>query len=65
MKKKTQRGGARKGAGRKAKEETKVIRVPVSKMEAIEKLLRRKNKKDQYRVKIKKLVITHPERKKK
>lgn len=42
--KKKPRGGARKGAGRKPKEATKVIRVPVSKMEAIEKLLRRKNK---------------------
>lgn len=38
MKKKTH-GGKRKGAGRKKKEETKVIRVPKSKLESVQKLI--------------------------
>jgi hypothetical protein len=39
MKKQPTHGGARKGAGRKSKEPTKVIRVPVSMLKEIEKLL--------------------------
>jgi hypothetical protein len=43
MKSKPQRGGARKGAGRKLgvtfKEETKVMRIPVSKVAAVKKLI--------------------------
>lgn len=39
MKKKPQRGGARKGAGRKAKEPTVVVRIPESKLEAVKKLI--------------------------
>lgn len=38
-KKKPQRGGARKGAGRKPKEPTVVIRIPESKLEAVKKLI--------------------------
>lgn len=38
MKKET-RGGKRENSGRKKKEPTKVIRVPVSKLEAIKNLL--------------------------
>ena len=45
MKKKKPHGGARPGAGRKEgvryKEETKVIRVPVSKIEEIKALLKK------------------------
>jgi predicted DNA binding CopG/RHH family protein len=37
--KKKPHGGARKGAGRKPKEPTVVIRVPKSKLEAIKKTL--------------------------
>jgi hypothetical protein len=33
-------GGARKGAGRKPKEPTTVIRVPVSKLPAVQKLIK-------------------------
>jgi hypothetical protein len=33
-------GGARKGAGRKPKEPTVVMRIPVSKIEAVKKLLK-------------------------
>ncbi len=33
-------GGKRKGAGRKKKEPTKVIRVPVSKLEEVKKLIK-------------------------
>lgn len=40
MKKKIEkRGGARKGAGRPNEEPTKVIRVPVSKLEEIKKVI--------------------------
>jgi len=39
MKKLNKHGGARKGAGRKPKEPTKTIRVPVSKLPAILKAL--------------------------
>lgn len=38
-------GGARKGAGRKPKEPTKVIRVPVSLVPKVEKLIKQHNKK--------------------
>lgn len=38
-KKKENRGGARKGAGRPKKEDTKVIRVPVSKVKEIKHLI--------------------------
>jgi hypothetical protein len=39
----TKRGGKRKGAGRpKIKEDTKVMRIPASKVEAVNKLLGRK-----------------------
>lgn len=51
--KKNPHGGARKGAGRKPKEPTVVKRIPLSKVEAVQKILDRK------------LVITHPDRKKK
>lgn len=34
-------GGKRKGSGRKPKEPTKVIRVPVSKLEEVNKILRK------------------------
>ncbi len=37
--KKENRGGKRKGAGRKAKEPTKTIRVPESKIEQVKKLI--------------------------
>lgn len=37
---KTNHGGKRKGAGRKKKEPTKVIRVPVSKLPAILKIIK-------------------------
>jgi hypothetical protein len=40
MKKKTH-GGARKGAGRKPKEPTTTIRVPISKLECIKKCLKK------------------------
>lgn len=43
MKKEATHGGARKGSGRKPKEPTKVIRVPVSKLKAIENLLKKSN----------------------
>lgn len=46
-------GGKRKGAGRKPKEPTVVKRIPISKLESVQNLLDSK------------LVITHPERKKK
>ena len=49
--KKKPHGGARKGAGRKAKEPTVVKRIPISKLESVQTLLDSK------------LVITHPERK--
>jgi hypothetical protein len=39
MKKKKTHGGARKGAGRPVKEPTVVIRIPVSKVETIKKML--------------------------
>jgi hypothetical protein len=39
MKKKPTHGGARKNAGRKPKEPTKTIRVPISKLPAILKAL--------------------------
>lgn len=39
MKKKSQHGGARRGAGRKKSEETKVIRVPVSTLEKIDAIV--------------------------
>lgn len=39
-KKKETRGGSRKGSGAKKKEPTKVIRVPVSKLEAIQELIK-------------------------
>lgn len=38
-KKKPTHGGARKGAGRPEKEQTKVIRVPVSKLDCVKKCL--------------------------
>lgn len=38
-KKKSKRGGQRDGAGRPEKEPTKVMRIPVSKIEAVEKLI--------------------------
>lgn len=40
MKKKKTHGGKRKGAGRKPKEPTTVIRVPVSKLEQVQKLIK-------------------------
>ena len=41
--KKPTRGGKRKGAGRpKTKEDTKVIRIPISKEEAVKKLISKK-----------------------
>ena len=49
---KKKHGGKRKGAGRKPKEPTVVKRIPISKLESVQNLLD-------------KLVITHPERKKK
>jgi hypothetical protein len=36
---KNKHGGERKGAGRKKKEPTKVIRVPVSKLECVKKCI--------------------------
>lgn len=39
MKKPKTHGGKRKGSGRKTKEETKVIRVPVKMMPDIERLI--------------------------
>jgi predicted DNA binding CopG/RHH family protein len=43
---KKQHGGARKGAGRPAKKEpTVVMRIPVSKVEAVKKLIARRSKK--------------------
>lgn len=33
-------GGKRKGSGRKKKEPTKVIRVPISKLEEVKKLIK-------------------------
>lgn len=50
MKKKDNRGGARKGAGRKPgrfvktvkKEKTVVMRIPLSKVEAVKKLIGKK-----------------------
>lgn len=38
--KKKNHGGKRKGAGRKKKEPTKVMRIPVSKIEAVKALLK-------------------------
>jgi hypothetical protein len=38
-KKKEKRGGAREGAGRKPKEPTVVMRIPVSKVPAVKKLI--------------------------
>jgi hypothetical protein len=38
--KKKPHGGARKGAGRHPKEPTVVIRVPVSKLEAVKELIK-------------------------
>jgi hypothetical protein len=38
-KKKETRGGAREGSGRPAKEPTVVMRIPVSKVAAVKKLL--------------------------
>lgn len=35
-------GGKRKGAGRKTKEPTIVMRIPISKVEAVKKLIRKK-----------------------
>jgi hypothetical protein len=32
-------GGARKGSGRKKKEPTKVMRIPISKVEAVKNLI--------------------------
>lgn len=37
----SKRGGERKGSGRKKGEPTKVIRVPVSKLEAVKDLIRK------------------------
>lgn len=39
--KKKPHGGARKGAGRKRKEPTKTIRVPVSKLECIKNCIKK------------------------
>lgn len=39
MTKKKTHGGKRKGAGRKKKEPTKVMRIPVSKVEEVKKLI--------------------------
>lgn len=39
MKKKLTHGGKRKGAGRKKKEPTKVIRVPESKVEQVKQII--------------------------
>lgn len=39
--KKKKHGGARKGAGRKPKEPTVVMRIPISKVEAVKKLLKK------------------------
>jgi hypothetical protein len=36
---KTKQGGERKGSGRKKKEPTVVMRIPVSKVEAVKKLI--------------------------
>lgn len=36
---KKQHGGKRKGAGRKPKEPTKTIRVPISKLDAVKRLI--------------------------
>lgn len=41
-KKKDKRGGPRKGAGRKTKEPTKVIRIPLSKVRDVKALLKKK-----------------------
>lgn len=38
-------GGARKGAGRKPKEPTVVMRIPVSKLAAVQKILKGSAKK--------------------
>lgn len=38
--KKKNHGGKRKGSGRKKKEPTKVMRIPVSKIEAVKALLK-------------------------
>jgi hypothetical protein len=44
LKKKSNHGGKRKGAGRpKTKEPTKVMRVPISKVEAVKKLIKTKD----------------------
>lgn len=43
MKKK--HGGKRKGAGRKPKEPTVVMRIPISKVEAVKKLLKKEKSK--------------------
>lgn len=38
--KKPTHGGKRKGSGRKKKEPTKVVRVPISKLEEVKKLIK-------------------------
>ena len=40
MGKKYKHGGKRKGSGRKKKDPTKVIRVPISKIEAVKDLIK-------------------------
>lgn len=35
-------GGARKGAGRKPKEPTKVMRIPISKVDKVRKIIAKK-----------------------
>lgn len=43
MKKKPTHGGARKGAGRpKTKEDTKVMRIPLSKVEEVQRIIKLK-----------------------
>lgn len=39
MKRKKSHGGKRKGAGRPKKEKTKVMRIPVSKVEEVKKII--------------------------
>lgn len=39
---KSKRGGAREGAGRPKEEETKVIRVPLSKLDQVKKIIKEK-----------------------
>ena len=43
--KKKPHGGARKGAGRKPQEPTVVMRIPVSKVDAVKKILSKKPQK--------------------